>query len=193
MAIILPPEAPRIRQIKWTLRQPHQVNRSQWTGRRQVLSVPGAARWSCSAVLVPIIGQDRAKKWRGFFNSLEGQLHKFPLAAVEAPQHGGANPTSATGTAGSKSLQLAGPVPALDAGDFLTVELDDGSQQLVVLSAPIAGTTATFAPTLRNAVTAKPVETILPFAHVSLVEDSFEHTVDAGQVYTFAFDAEESF
>jgi len=195
MAIIQPPAAMPIRRIQWRLQQPHQVNRSGWTGRRQVLTSPGAALWTVSAEFRPIIGQAAARPWRSFFHSLEGQLHRFPLIAVEAAQHAGANPTIVDGDAGASQLVLSAAPPALLAGDLLTVKLVDGTWQLVVLTAPIAGTLAAYKPVLRAdaATGAGSVETVWPFAHVALAEDGFEHSVDPGQIYSFAFDAEEAF
>lgn len=195
MAIITPPAALPIRRIQWRLRQAHQVNRSGWTGRRQVLTTPGAALWSASAEFVPIRGEAGAKKWRAFFHQLEGQLNKFPLIAVENAQHGGANPTIVSGAQGATSLQLSASPPALAAGDFMTVKLADDSFQMVVLVAAISGTTAQFLPGLRDdaATGAGSVETIWPYAHVAMTEDSFEHSVDQGQIYSFAFDVEEAF
>jgi hypothetical protein len=195
MGLVTPPAALPIRRIEWTLTQPHQVNRSGWTGRRQVLTTPGAALWSCSAELIPIQGEVKAKPWRSFFNSLKAQVHKFPVIAVEGAQHGGANPTIASGAAGAATLQLSSGPPALVAGDFMTVKLVDGSWQLVMLTVPISGTTAYFAPELRNtaATGAGSVETVWPFAHVSLTADHYKYAVDPGQIYSFSFDADESF
>lgn len=195
MSLVTPPSTLPIRRVQWSLRQPHQVNRSGWTGRRQVLTTPGGAMWSCSAELKPIKGAASAKQWIAFFQSLEGQLHKFPVIAVEAAQHGGANPTISSGAAGAKTLTLSAGPPALVAGDKMTVKLIDGTYQLVTLTANISGTTATFIPPLRNtaATGAGSVETIWPYAHVSLVGDSFEYSVDPGQIYSFSFNAEESF
>lgn len=195
MAVVALPAAMPIRSIKWSLTQPHQVNRSGWTGRRQVLTTPGGALWTCSAELVPIIGQANAKKWRAFFNALEGQLHTFPMTAVEASQHGGANPTVVSGSAGASTVTLSSSPPALVAGDFLSIKLVDGTWQLVILTAPISGTTATFKPQLRNtaATGVGSCESVLPFAHVALRQSAWEYAVDPGQVYTFAFEAEEAF
>lgn len=193
MALITPPAALPIRRIEWTLTQMTQVNRSGWNGRRQVSTTPGAAGWSVSAEFVPIRTQDAAKQWRGFFASLRGQVNHFPVVAVEADQHGGANPTIAAGSAGANTLTLSASPPALVSGDFLTVKLASGKYQLVQLTAPIAGTTATFMPPLReNAATGSgSVETIRPFAHVTLSDPSTGWDVSPGQVYGFAFTAEE--
>lgn len=193
MALITPPEALPIRRAQWTLRQPHQVNRSGWTGRRQVSTTPGAAAWGVSAELIPVRLQANAKKWRAFFASLKGQVNHFPVVAVEAPQHGGANPTITAGSAGATTLTLSSSPPALVAGDFMTVKLSDGSYQLVCLTAPISGTTATFLPPLRRAAAtgSGSVETIEPYAHVTLAEDVVSWDVDRGQTYSFALTAEE--
>ena len=195
MSLITPPTALPIRRIQWELRQPHQVNRSGWTGRRQVLTTPGGSMWMCSADFKPIRLQANAKPWIAFFQSLEGQLHFFPVIAVEQAQHAGANPTVVSGSAGARAITLSFTVAALGAGDKLTVKLVDGTYQLVTLTAPMTGAVASFVPALRNAAAtgAGSVETALPFAHVSLVSDSWSYAVDPGQIYTFSFDAEESF
>lgn len=195
MSLIAPPETLPIRRIQWALRQPHQVNRSGWTGRRQVLTTPGGSLWSVSAELKAMRGYSTAKKWIGFFQSLEGQVHKFPVVAVEQAQHGGANPTVVSGVAGAKTVTLSSTIAALGAGDKLTIKLTDGTYQLVTLTAPMSGAVASIIPALRNtaATGAGSIETIYPYAHVSLTSDSWDYSVDPGQMYSFSFDAEESF
>lgn len=192
MALITPPSPMPIRRIQWQLRQPHQLNRSGWTGRRQVSTMPGAAMWSCGVEFVTIRRQAEARPWRGFFASLNGQVNHFPVIAVEEAQHGGANPTVASGLQGYNQLTLSASPPALKNGDFLSVKLTDDTWQLIQLTADLAGTTATFMPPLRNDAAGQ-CETILPFAHVALIEDSYRFSVDIGQIYNFAFDAEEAF
>lgn len=194
MALITPPAALPIKRIQWALRQPHQVNRSGWTGRRQVLTTPGASFWSCSGEFKPIRGHVEARRWIAFFQSLEGQVHKFPVIAVEAKQHGWVNPTVSSGAAGAKTLVLSSGDTRLTAGMKMTVPLSDGTFQLVTLTANLNGTTATFIPALRNSVAiSQPVETILPYAHVALTNDTFQYAVDQGQMYSFSFDADEAF
>lgn len=195
MSLVNPPATIPIRSIQWALKQPHQANRSGWTGRRQVLTTPGGSYWSCSAELIDIKGETAAKKWRAFFNSLEGQVHYFPVIAVESKQHNGSNPTIVSGAAGAKTVTLSVGAPALVAGDYMTIKLSDNTYQLVMLTAPISGGTAKFVPALRNtaATGAGSVETVYPYAHVSLVADSFDYSVSQGQMYSFAFTAEEAF
>jgi hypothetical protein len=193
MAIITPPATMPIKRIQWSLRQPHQVNRSGWTGRRQVLTTPGGALWTCSAEFVPIIGQDAAKKWIGFFISVEGQLHRFDIPAVEKDQHGSANPTVSSGAAGATSAVLSANIAALGLGDRATFLLDNGDYQLVTLTGPMSGTTLSFKPALRRAAAAATLETVRPFARVALAEDSWSYTVESGQTYSFSLSAEEAF
>lgn len=194
MALKTPPATLPIRRIQWSLKQPHQVNRSGWTGRRQVLTTPGGSYWSCSAEFHAIIGQREAQKWIAFFQSLEGQVHKFPVIAVEAKQHGWVNPTVSAGSAGAKTITLSSGASRLVAGMKMTIPLSDGTFQLVTLTEDLNGTTATFIPALRdNADTGEAVETIWPYAHVALINDAFQYSVDPGQVYTFSFDADEAF
>ncbi len=195
MTLITPPAALPLRRVQWTLRQPHQVNRSGWTGRRQVVTTPGGSFWTCSAEFKPLIGMAEAKPWIGFFHSLEGQLHKFPVNAVDFPQHSGSNPVVVSGTAGSRVISLSANVAALAAGDRITIKLTDGTFQLVTLTAPMTGAVASFIPALRNtaATGISSVETVTPFAHVSLTSDSWTYSADIDQVYTLSFDAEEAF
>jgi len=194
MAIITPPASLPIKRIQWALRQPHQVNRSGWTGRRQVLTTPGGSFWSCSAEFHSIRGHVDARKWIAFFQSLEGQVHKFPVVAVEAKQHGWVNPTVSAGTAGAKTITLSSGDTRLVAGMKMTIPLSDGTFQLVTLTENLSGTTATFLPALRNSVdTGEVVETVWPYAHVALTSDNFQYSVDPGQIYSFSFDAEEAF
>jgi hypothetical protein len=195
MALLTLPATMPIKRITWTLRQPHQVNRSGWTGRRQVLTTPGGSLWTCSVEFVPIIQQANAKKWIGFFHSAEGQAHRFPVVAVEADQHSGFNPTVTAGAAGAFTATLSANVAALGLGDRATFKLSDGSYQLVTLTGPMSGATISFTPALRaSAATGTgSIETIRPFAIVALAEDNWTYSVDAGQQYAFAFTAEEAF
>lgn len=194
MAVKTPPATLPIKRIQWTIRQPHQVNRSGWTGRRQVLTTPGGSYWSCSAEFYQIRGHVEARKWIAFFQSLEGQVHKFPVRAVEAKQHGWVNPTVTAGNAGEKTITLSSGATRMTAGMKMTVPLVDGTFQLVTLTEDLSGTTATFIPALRNnSDVGEVVETVWPYAHVSLTSDGFQYGVDPGQIYSFSFDADETF
>ena len=196
MALVTPPETLPIKRIQWQLRTANQVNRSGWTGRRQVsTSQPNGAVFACSAEFKPQRTQATARKWRGFFASLNGTVNHFPVIAVESVQHTGAETTIASGSAGANTLELAGGTPSLQYGDMMTVKLSDGTYQLVCLTAPISGVTVTFMPPLRAsaATGAGSVETVLPFAHVALDDAVVEWAVEPGQIYGFSFTATEAF
>jgi hypothetical protein len=192
--MITPPAPLPIRRIQWQLRQPHQVNRSGWTGRRQVSTTPGAAMWTCSAEFTPIIGQANARMWRGFFSALNGQANYFPVVMVEAAQHVLAEVTVISGNAGENTAVLSA-YRNLEMGDFVTLKLASGGYQPVCLTGDQIGGAITFMPPLReNAATgAGSAETRLPFAHVALTDDVVQFAVDAGQSYGFSFTAEEAF
>lgn len=192
MVLITPPAALPLRRVQWSLRQPHQVNRSGWTGRRQVSTTTGAAMWACSAEFVPIVGQLNARQWRGFFTALNGQVNHFPVPMVERAQHSLAEVTVLSGNAGANQLTLSAH-RNLEMGDFVTVKLAGGTYQSLCLTGDQIGGVITFMPPLReNAATgAGSAETRIPFAHVALVDDAVEFAVDRGQQYGFSFSAEE--
>jgi len=195
MSLVTPPAPMPIKRIQWTLTQSFQVNRSGWSGNRQVSTRPGKAMWSCSGEFIPIRGQDQARKWIGFFNSLEGQVNTFPVVAVETAQHGWANPVAVSGAAGATSMTLGSVAAMLLLGHKMTVKLSDGSYQLVVLTSNVTGATVNFKPALRldAATGVGSLETVYPFCHVALTGNNPTYSVDPGQIYSFAFDAEEAF
>jgi hypothetical protein len=142
MAIITMPASVRIQRIDWRLDRPAQVNRSAYTGARQVVGQPGQARWSASVALSPIIGETNVLAWRAFLAKLKGQINTFRLIAVEGSQTG-STPLSGGASAGAVTLTSYGWLPAssgtvlLAAGRMLTI-----SDQLVVLTADASVSTA---------------------------------------------------
>ena len=201
MTLITPPAALPVRRIQWQLRQPAQLNRSGWTGRRQVVGLPGGAMWSASGEFTPIVTQADVLKWRGFFTSLRGPFNTFNLTAVEEAQHALSQPTITAGSAGAFTATMTGlPVSAtlLPAGSYMTIKLSDASYQLVCLTAALAGNgsgngTATFVPALRNsaATGAGSAETISPWCVVSMASDTWGYDVEPGQIYGIGFQVEE--
>lgn len=85
MSIISLPDN-NFRSVQWTLVQPTQVNRSEFTSARQVMQLPGASYWKASADHVPIKGESSVRAWRSFLAQLGGQASTFRLIAVEAAQ-----------------------------------------------------------------------------------------------------------
>lgn len=90
--------------IDWTLVEPVQTNRSEFTSARQVLRLPGAAYWRARAEHVPIVGEANAMPWRAFLAQLQGATNRFDLPAGERaqtafafPVFGGSAGTNAAG------------------------------------------------------------------------------------------------
>lgn len=201
MAIKLPPAPLPLRGAKWRCPEPVQVNRSAWTGRSKKVGLPGAAYWTLDATFRTFVGENTIKPWRGWFMSLRGSRHAFPVRATETRQTEAANPTIRAGTLTPSTLPLEG-LPAnrtvLVAGDMMTVPLPSGHQRLVCLEAPLVSNgqgqgTATFAPELGEVpVAGATVEIREPFALLSLSSDPPGWDVDVGQTYSFAFRAEEA-
>ncbi len=204
MATITPPSPLPLRSVRWQLNTPTQVNRSEWTGARQAVIIAGAARWSASGEMKPIIKQSNAVAWQAFFIALRGQANVFQLRAVEAQQTASANPTVNGGSQTGNTLNLTGLSGSvastfLPAGSKMTIPFADGTCQLVVLTADLvvgASTTgsATIEPRLRKSpANAATVEVQYPYALMALTSDMMGWTVDPGQKYGFAFEAEEAF
>lgn len=81
------PTGVSVRSLRW--RAPFdtsQVNRSEFTGNRQVVELPGAGRWSVSGEFVTMIGQAQSYKPRSFLAALRGPKNFFALPAWEARQ-----------------------------------------------------------------------------------------------------------
>ena len=187
MAIITLPSAVRIKRVDWTLDQPAQVNRSDWTKRRQVVTQPGPAIWSATADLVVAVGERAALAGEAFVIDLEGQVNSFRLAACENDQlpRGFRTVIDGDGQYGRALRLRGGPTGfTLARGHKITV-----NDQMVMVMAD-----ATFDADTRATVTFKPslrlspadgtyVECVLPTVLMSLATSSAGWSVDPGQLY----------
>lgn len=200
MAIVPFPPGAEIKRIQWTLDRPAQVNRSGWTGARQVVTQPGSALWRASFELRPLIGQAAVLRWRAFLASLKGPINTFRLPAVEASQVSVAG--YAQGDQNVLTVIRLGGFPAdgqphVRAGHMLTV-----FDQLVIATqdaAPIVGAgdlrVVAFEPPLRRSLVlhATPVEVSRPTALVSMTAEPTGWSVDPGQIYGISGTVEEAF
>lgn len=187
MAIINPPKDIPVREDTWRLTTPSEEVVSGWTGKRQVLIIPGPPRWSAQ-VEIPPRNQVEGSLWRAFFASLKGRVHQFPIKAEAFQQTAIANPlVNGAGQVGS-SLNIDGLTNTagtkfLLPGAFATVSLPSGGKQLLMLT-NVTNTTAgastiSFEPQLRES----PADNALlevqnPYALVSLTKDYFEFSRD---------------
>ncbi len=197
MSIFDLPPNPVAAEIKWTLRQPSQSTRAEFTSARRVTVLTQAPRWSAEVKYPTIIGEVRFLPWRAALARLQGRVHGFRLVAVENPQliPIGATPAAIDGAGQQGTLvKTKGWVPgtALLAGWF--VSFADGLYQ--VLNSPIAGDDGKMVvellPAIADGVTdGTEIEATLPFAVMAMSDDSTGWTVGKGQTYDVAFACEE--
>lgn len=204
MALITPPSAIRLRRAQWRRERNQQVNRSVWSGKTQVVRLPGATRWTVSGEFPAIQGQSAAEPWQAFFEDVDGVANIFPVIAVEAVQTALTAPTvSGAGQTGS-TLNLTGLPGAvgstyLPKGSKITIPLSATDVQLEVLQAALivgaGGTaTATFKGRLRSSPANGAALVVgLPYALMRMTTPSTGWDVDTGRLYGFAFSAEEGF
>lgn len=160
---------------------PGQQNRSIWTGRRQIIGLPGAEVWAARISIVDITTEEQERAWRAFLLSLRGQQNWFRLP-LPCNRHYGPKPLVNAATGDGYSLPLDGMAPStriLRAGQFMTVPLPSGHWRTVGLTADLVTNssgqaTAQFEPALNevpanNAV----VETGDPFIPVSNADAGF--------------------
>jgi hypothetical protein len=196
MIIAMPP-APVALQIQWRLRQPTQVNRSEFTGRRRTTILAAAPRWTAQVSMPPILGEEGVLPWRAFFARLQGQAHSFRLVACERVQFNSTAVTVKGAGQGGSTILTQGWGSAgekLKAGHFATV-----ADQLLQLTEPVVANSSgeaelTFLPYARlSPADAAPVEVRRPWALMSLTEDEAGWDVGKGQRYAISFACEESF
>ena len=187
MANIPVPEALTIRRVEWSFDRPSQVNRSDWTKRRQVVWQPGPSLWSASAELAVRVGTDDWLEAEAFLIDLEGQINSFRLPAANAAQ-APANLTPVVRGAGQsgRSLLLDAGIPGLGLkrGHKFTV-----NDQMVSVMAPFTfdatgRATVTFKPSLRLSPADRTlVEVRQPTVLMSLATSSIGWTEDCGEQF----------
>lgn len=181
------------------LLSPAQVNRSQWTGARKVIGMPGAELWTGSASIDLIATEVEERKWRSFLFGLRGPQNWFRWP-LPWNQHIGPMPTVDTGASNGYTLPLTGMQPGtriLLAGQFMTVPLPSGRYRAVCLTADLISDAtgegvATFVPALTETPTlAAIVETARPFVPMSPVAARQGFVTEQGVSGT-SFDVEEA-
>jgi hypothetical protein len=197
MTILTLPVAPKIATVEWTLTQPTQANRSEFTGARRVVILAVAPRWSAKVKFVRAVGEVHIKPLRAFLAALQGQAGRFYLRMGETAQISAAGGAVVVDGAGQGAYTLAtrgwNGGTMLGAGDFVTV----GGQplQLVAPAVPDADGRAMlyFAPYLRSSpADGDAVEVVNPCAIMSLTGDAAGWSVSPGQVYDVSIDCEEA-
>jgi hypothetical protein len=183
MSLITAP-AFAFREIEWELDQPAQVNRSQWTGKRTVVTSPWHGIWRSTIYPRTEQGEANFRALRGFFVNLQGPVNTFLLPATEAAQ-GVADTTVASGGAqGSLTLVMAAS-RTVTTGMLATVTLPSGNFQMVMITVDSTGTTLTFKPALReSAAVGAAVALSSPVCQVAMADSKFRWSVGSWRRYS---------
>lgn len=192
------PAAPVPAKIDWSIDQPAQVNRGEFTGRRRVTILTAAPRFYAQVILPPILGEDRVLDWRAFVVDLDGVANSFRLVAVERDQMPAGVAVSVDG-AGQGGLQLAtkgwgAAGQKLKRGQFVTV-----NDQLLMLRAPVIAdvngrAVLSVKPYLRlSPIDNAPLEVRRPYALMAMSDPRNGWSVGIGQNYAVSFACEEAF
>ena len=186
MTIIAMPAGIRISKLDWTLDQPAQVNRSDWTKRRQVVTQPGPSLWSATVDIASRSGEANILDVEAWIVDLEGQRNSFRLPASLEAQAVGLTPLVDGAGQTGRALNLKGGTPGatLKRGHKMTV-----GDQMVMLMAPVTfGSDGKAATTFKPSLRASPadgaaVEVMKPTVLVSLVASSVGWTIERGPRY----------
>jgi len=195
--LISMPGTPVAANIDWSIDQPAQANRAEFTGKRRVTLLTTAPRWYATVKLPAIIGEDRVLDWRAFVVDCDGIANSFRLAACERDQIAGVAVTvKGAGQSGTTLLTQGWGAPGqkLKRGQFVTV-----AGQLLMLQAPAladanGNAVLSFKPYLRLVPgDGAAIEVRRPFAVMSMSDPKNGWSVGIGQNYGIEFPCEESF
>ncbi len=195
MAIITLPSTPGPARLSWRLVQPDQLNRSEWTGARQVLA-SGRGWWECDYVLPPVKG-DNFNPWRSFFAQMKGRVNTCQVPVSPTAQSSLSNTVQVNGASQTGRTLATDGWPAnstpLTAGQYVTV-----NGELLILTADVTANgsgqaTLSFEPALRrppddNAT----VEYKNPYAEMHLTATP-GYSVDPGDIYSTSAGFSEAF
>lgn len=196
--LIAMPAAPVAADIDWSIDQPGQANRGEFTGARRVTLLSQAPRWYATVTLPPILGEDRVLDWRAFVVDCDGIANSFRVIACEREQIAGAVDVRVAGAGqGGHAIITSGWGAAglkLKRGQFMTI---DG--QLLMIQAPVVAdangrATVSFKPYLRKIpADGAAIEVKRPYAVMAMSDPKNGWKVGIGQNYAVAFQCEEAF
>jgi len=192
------PSDPVASDIEWTIDQPGQVNRGEFTGKRRVTILAAAPRWFAKVTLPQITGEGRVLDWRAFVVDCDGIANSFRIIACEKDQIAGSLDVRVKGAnQGGHSLITSGwgaAGPKLKRGQFITL----GDQLLMLNAAVVAdadgNATLSVKPYIRVVPADKAtIEVKRPYAVMAMLDPKNGWKVGIGQKYAVSFDCEEAF
>lgn len=148
MLVPLPDLPALFASVEWTLVIPQQTNRSEFTGRLQVVGLPGAEHWRVKASVLPFANEAEQRAWRAFIvacRGVENTFHMPTLPLWPAPPE---EPTITDSVTGNRAVELSS-VDAITLGMEATVEQADGHFRKVVVVG-IDGSNVHFEPYLTS-------------------------------------------
>jgi hypothetical protein len=175
-----------IANIEWTLDRPAQINID--LVNKRTVGTPLYGKWFASVDLAPIVGENNFRQVRSFLFRCNGVANSFHLAASCAAQNANSGVTlSAGASAGDTSVTISGAATALLDGQLVTI-----NNQLLQLTEDQSGSTITFEPPLRAAVSAgASVETANPYALVRMASGAIAYEISVGHRFDCSFAVEE--
>lgn len=176
----------RISDIDWSLDRPAQIN-FDLTNKRTV-GTPLYGKWFASVQLSPIVGEGNFCPVRSFLFRCNGVANYFHLIATCQAQNANSGVTlSVDAAAGDTSVTITGAATSLLDGQMVTI-----NSQLLQLTADQSGSTLTFEPPLRSAVSSgSAVETANPYAVVRMTSGDVSYENSVGQRFDCSFNVEE--
>jgi hypothetical protein len=195
--LIAMPASPVAADIDWSIDQPAQANRGEFTGKRRVTILTAAPRWYATVTLPPIIGEARVLDWRAFVVDCDGIANSFRLIACERDQITGVDVRVVGAGQGGHQLVTNGWGAAgqkLRRGQFVT-----SGDQLLMLTAPVVADVNGRAvlqvkPYIRfSPANGAQLEVRRPYAVMSMSDPKIGWKVGIGQNYAITFNCEESF
>ena len=191
------PASPVPQKIQWTIEQPGQANRGEFTGRRRVTLLSAAPRLHAQVTMPPILGEDRVLDWRAFVFDCDGIANKFRLVACERNQVNESNVVVEGAGQFGQTLATRGWSSSgqkLKRGHFITV----GEQLLVVRAPVIADGTGRATISVKPYIRVQPadgaaIEVRRPYAVMSMTDPKNGWEAGVGQNYAVTFECEEAF
>jgi len=86
MDIVTLPSCPQIVGRNWRYNAPTQVNRSEWTKKRQAIVNPVAPMWMAEVKPFDVDSEDQFWEWSAFFGRLKGRANAFRLPVLAKAQ-----------------------------------------------------------------------------------------------------------
>ena len=177
--------------VEWSLVIPQQKSASEFTGRTQVIGLPGAEHWRVKASALPHASEAESRSWRAFIVACRGAENTFNMPAMPLAAFTGANPSVTAAVAGNRAVtvsSVAGIVPGMVA----TVTQVGGRYRKVVVVG-IVGLNVQFEPYLTaNPLVGAAFNLDAPFCTMRLSGNEHGWQRGARVAAGFAFEAEEA-